>query len=146
MQQNSNISSRMYSNAPGSLPGSTGDPLTAHPLLSSSSSTTEVRQNNIAHAAPSPPRYVPYTPRQRPITTATTSTTISSSMATTAPSSSAHGGAASKLQLQSLKAAVQVMGLDNATVGWVILEKLLSGEVEGPEWDVIWQVIASGQV
>jgi len=38
------------------------------------------------------------------------------------------------------------MGLDNSSVGWLILEKLVSGEVGGPEWDPIWQVIASGQV
>jgi hypothetical protein len=71
---------------------------------------------------------------------------MSSSIAASVPSSSTHGGATGKLQLQSLKATVQAMGLDNASVGWVILEKLVSGEIEGPEWDAIWQVIASGQV
>lgn len=128
------------------LMASSNDPLTTHPLLSPppSSSDTFPPSSHGTGAAPSPPRYVPYTPRQRPITT-TTSATISSSMATVSPSS-IHGGATGKLQLQSLKAAVQTMGLDNSSVGWVILEKLVSGEVEGPEWDAIWNAIANCQV
>lgn len=134
----------MASSSPGG-----SDPLTAHPLLSPAPSTSDIHQSALAHAAPSPPRYVPYTPRQRPVAAATTSTTLSSSVAATAsPSSSphAHGGAAGKLQLQSLKASVQTMGLDNNTVGWAIIEKLVSGDVDGPDWDAIWQIISSGQV
>lgn len=146
MNQDGDVSVRMNNNAIASSSASNGDPLTTHPLLSFSPSTSDVHQVNSTREASSQPRYVPYTPRHRPFTTATTSTTISSSMATTAPSSCTHGGAAGKLQLQSLKATVQAMGLDNASVGWVILEKLVSGEIEGSEWDAIWQVIASGQV
>jgi hypothetical protein len=48
--------------------------------------------------------------------------------------------------LQSLKAAVQTIGLDTLSVGWVILDKLVAGDVEGPEWDAIWNVVADGQV
>lgn len=124
------------------------DPL-AHPLLSPTPSTSDSLsstrlQPNSQTAAPSPPRYVPYTPRQqRPV-----GTTISSSVALPSSPSSQAGGptATGKLQLQSLKAAVQLIGLDNSSVGWIILEKLVSGEIEGHEWDAVWNLIADGQV
>ena len=75
------------------------------------------------------------------------SSTVSPSVAVSSgPSTQPFGGATTKLQLQSLKAAVQAMGVGNESVGWVMLEKLVSGEVEGPDWDEIWGVIAGGKV
>lgn len=150
MEHDSELSGRMHgtmllasSNSGGS------DPLTTHPLLSPAPSTTDIHQGHPTSAAPSPPRYVPYTPRQRPIGSATTSTTLSSSIAATGSPSSpihSHGGATGKLQLQSLKASVQTMGLNNNSIGWAMIEKLVSGDVEGPEWDAIWQVVSTSQV
>lgn len=152
MEQDSQLSGRLQNTMllSSSTSGS-ADSITTHPLLSPPPSSLETPSSpsSNTHATASPPRYVPYTPRQRPIGTATTSTTLSSSVATTtAPGSSLnnHGGAASKLQLQSLKASVQTMGLDNNCVGWAILEKLVSENLDGIDWDGIWHVISSGQV
>lgn len=124
--------------------------LTAHPLLSPTPSASgellsAAQQSQLGTTPSTPPRYVPYTPRQR--TVPTTSTTVSPSIAvSTGPSKQPFGGATSKLQLQSLKAAVQTMGVDNESVGWTILEKFVGGEVEGADWDEIWGIIAGGQV
>ncbi|KAF8324324.1 uncharacterized protein EI90DRAFT_3157462 [Cantharellus anzutake] len=116
------------------------DPLGAHPLASSLPSDAP----NPSQTVPAPPPYVPYTPRQRPATT-TASATLNASVSISS-SSPSHGEATSRLQLQGLKATVQTVGIDNNSIGWAILEKLVAGEVEGPEWDEIWNVIASGSV
>lgn len=124
-------------------PNASQESLTTHPLLSPPATSLELNAAAQASSTASPTRYVPYTPRQRP--TPTTSTTTHPSVAM--PSSlQAHGGATSKLQVQSLKAAVQTMGLDNGSVGWSILEKLVGGDLEGPDWDEIWSIIAAGKV
>jgi hypothetical protein len=109
------------------------DPLTTHPLLSSIPS-----EHAGSHSAPPPlpPRYVPYTPRQRV-------TTQSASVVSSLPPS--HVGAVGKPQLQGIKAALEAVNLVNGTIGWNILEKLVSGE-DGPEWDEIWGDISRGQV
>ena len=116
------------------------DPLTAHHLLPS---TASEHSTSYLIPAPSPPRYVPYTPRQRVVTTPSAPVNPSIVVSSLPPS---HGGAEGKPQLQSLKAAAQAMNLDAATIGWNILDKLVGGGEEGPEWDEIWRVISRGQV
>jgi len=87
-------------------------------------------------------RYVPYTPRQRVTpTSATTGTTVH-------PPSPQYqtGDATSKLQLMHLKAAAQALGLDSGTLGWGILEKLVSDAEGNEEWTEVWNAITSGKV
>ncbi len=57
-----------------------------------------------------------------------------------------HGDATSKLQLMNLKAAAQKGGLDAASTGWAILEKLGTETDHGPEWNEIWNAISVGKV
>ncbi|KAF7794468.1 hypothetical protein EIP86_005602 [Pleurotus ostreatoroseus] len=56
-----------------------------------------------------------------------------------------HGDATSKLQLMNLKAAAQKGGLDAASTGWALLEKLGTGTDHSPEWDEIWNAISFGK-
>ena len=111
----------------------------AHPLLSSQSSpqgsTAEHGNGNGGS-----PRYVPYTPRQRAALAATTGTIVHPPSPT-----HHHGVATNKLQLMNLKAAAQNIGLDTSTIGWALLETLVS-EGEGEEWTDIWSAITSGKV
>ena len=108
------------------------DSLAAHPLLTSdrpSSPLSDQLTNGL-------PRYVPYTPRQRVTPTA----------ATASPQQQ-QGDVMSKLQLINMKAAAQNLGLDTGSVGWAILEKLISeADVQAPEWAEIWAVVTSGKV
>ncbi|KAF9517957.1 hypothetical protein BS47DRAFT_1389411 [Hydnum rufescens UP504] len=113
------------------------DPLTTHPLLSSIPSEHAGSHSATPHL---PPRYVPYTPRQR-VTTPSASASPAIVVSSLPPS---HAGAAGKPQLQGIKAALQVVDLVSGTIGWNILEKLVSGE-DGPEWDEIWGIISRGQ-
>ncbi len=115
------------------------DPLGAHPLASSLPSDASTVSQSIL----TPPRYVPYTPRQRPVATTASTTPNSSNAITSSPS---NGEATSKLQLQRLKAAVQTFGVESDSIGWAILEKIFTGANEGVEWDDIWNAIASGSV
>ncbi len=147
---------------PGSIGRSQGRPLsrtgsyeslTAHPLLSptvpgSSSSPASSTTTLDTTATPAPAtRYVPYTPRQRGTpTAATTGTTIASSIQSSPHHQPFHGDATSKLQLMNLKAAAQKGGLDSASVGWAILEKLGTETDRGPEWNEIWGAISTGKV
>ena len=87
-----------------------------------------------------PPRYVPYTPRQRVTPTAATYYGYDRSRFTH------HRDATSKLQLMHLKAAVQIIGLDSGTLGWAMLEKLVLDVEVSDEWTEIWNAIASGKV
>ncbi|KAF8308319.1 hypothetical protein DL93DRAFT_2231696 [Clavulina sp. PMI_390] len=152
MERDSELSGKMQSTLlTVSSNSATGDdPLTSHPLLSPPASSADATHLNPLGAAPStPPRYVPYTPRQRPAATPTITAALSASVPMASSlSSSQHtsGGATGKLQLQSLKASAQTMGLDNNSVGWVMLEKLVSSDLDGSDWDAIWQVLSTGQV
>lgn len=56
------------------------------------------------------------------------------------------GDATSKLQLMNLKAAAQKGGLDAASTGWAILEKLGTETDHGPEWNEVWHAISVGKV
>jgi len=56
------------------------------------------------------------------------------------------GDATSKLQLMHLKAAAQALGLDSGTLGWGILEKLVSDAEGNEEWTEVWNAITSGKV
>ncbi|KAJ3557990.1 hypothetical protein NM688_g1178 [Phlebia brevispora] len=133
---------------------SSRESLTAHPLLSptipgsSASSVSSASSSSLdSNATPMPAtRYVPYTPRQRGgITTATTGTTMQSSIQASPQHHPFHGDATSKLQLMNLKAAAQKGGLDAASTGWAILEKLGTETDHGPEWNEIWNAISVGK-
>lgn len=134
---------------------SSHESLTAHPLLSptlpgsssssvSSTSTTAVEAHPTQAAAT---RYVPYTPRQRaqPTSTATGLTIQSTVQASPQPHSS-QGDATTKLQLMNLKAAAQKGGLDSASTGWALLEKLGTETDHSAEWNAIWDAISVGKV
>jgi hypothetical protein len=113
------------------------DSLTAHPLLTTNRPSSPAPDQIINGA----PRYVPYTPRQRVTPTATTFGT------TVHPPSpqQQQGDATNKLQLMNLKAAVQNVGLDTGSIGWAILEKLVS-ENDAAEWVELWTTVTSGKV
>ncbi|OBZ66493.1 hypothetical protein A0H81_13570 [Grifola frondosa] len=123
--------------------------LSAHPLLSPpipspSGSSTDSHSPTQTPAT----RYVPYTPRQRgaPIA-ATTGTTMHPSV-TVSATPHAHpsqGDAASKLQLMNLKAAAQRAGLDAASAGWAILERLAAETDHGAEWNELWSALSAGK-
>ncbi|EMD38990.1 hypothetical protein CERSUDRAFT_93030 [Gelatoporia subvermispora B] len=120
--------------------------LHAHPLLSP---TPSISPSDSPARAATPPRYVPYTPRQRvaPTSAMTTAGATSVSAGTvSAPQIQQHpGDAASKLQLMHLKAAAQSVGLDTQSTGWAILERLAIETDHGPEWNEIWNAIAVGK-
>jgi hypothetical protein len=121
--------------------------LNAHPLLSSDPPATSMSNQgpNPESSTSSAPRYVPYTPRHRPPTSSATTGTTTQSSIPVASHQHQQGGATSILQLQSLKAAAQGIGLGNGTVGWAILEKLVESDL-GPEWDEIWTIITTAKV
>ncbi|THH32050.1 hypothetical protein EUX98_g2138 [Antrodiella citrinella] len=135
--------------------------LAAHPLLSptipgssasSINSMTSTGTGDATTTASSPtaptPRYVPYTPRQRPAVT-TTGTTTTGTMHSTVQASSQphpfHGDATSKLQLMNLKAAAQTGGLDAASTGWAILERLGTETDHSAEWNDIWTALSTNK-
>lgn len=128
--------------------------LTAHPLLSptipgsSSSSVSSHSSGTVDTAATQmPTKYVPYTPRQRAQpTSATTGTTMQPSIQASPQPQTFQGDATSKLQLMNLKAAAQKGGLDAASTGWAILEKLGTEADHGPEWNEVWHAISAGKV
>ncbi|KII87103.1 hypothetical protein PLICRDRAFT_42742 [Plicaturopsis crispa FD-325 SS-3] len=126
--------------------------ITTHPLLSPAPSTTSPTAQSPpspeaavpAHGTSTPPRYIPYTPRQRVAPTpATTGTTIHSSIS--AAPQPHQGGATGKLQLMNLKAAAQNIGLDVGSVGWAILETLVGESDHTQEWNDIWNAITTGK-
>lgn len=142
--------------------------LTAHPLLSPNSSSLNIvttsNGSSSANASPdsirvttgsstgstSAPKYLPYTPRQRvPTSSATTGTTVSSPVSVSPQhqhQSGAPSTATSKLQLQNLKAVAQEHGLDANSLGWAMLEELVTGSDHNPAWSEIWNMIAVGKV
>ena len=133
---------------------SSRESLTAHPLLSptlpgsSASSISSASTSSLdTNATPVPAtRYVPYTPRQRvPSAAITTGTTQQSTVQAAPQHHSFTGDATTKLQLMNLKAAAQKGGLDSASTGWAILEKLGTETDHGAEWNEIWQAISSGK-
>ncbi|PCH44498.1 hypothetical protein WOLCODRAFT_105227 [Wolfiporia cocos MD-104 SS10] len=117
--------------------------ISTHPLLSPpppASPTTAASPDN---GAPANPRYVPYTPRQRVApTSATTGTTMHPSMSASQQQNPFQGDATSKLQMMNLKAAAQRIGLDAASTGWAILERLSTEADHGPEWNEIWNALS----
>lgn len=139
--------------------------LTAHPLLNPSPSSLTLRTeynetssnsslepahiSSSSNAPTTAPKYLPYTPRQRvPTGSATTGTTVSSPVSVS-PLQNPQVGAASatgKLQLQNLKAIAQSHGLDANSIGWAMLEELVSGTDHNPLWNEIWSIVATGKV
>lgn len=114
------------------------------------------------------PKYRPYTPRNRavPTATVTTGTTV-----VHPPSSPGHqyqyppggggvtgsgggsgtgvvggggGDATTKLQLTNAKAGAQGVGLDTASVGWAMMEKVVAESETGELWADIWSAITGG--
>lgn len=128
-------------------PSLTREPLTAHPLLSPTPSTSQVNTvpattSETTHLSATP-RYVPYTPRHR-TAAATTGTTLQSSQPV-APQQQG-GGATNKLQLMNLKASAQSIGLDTGSIGWEMLEKLVGEHDHTPDWNDIWTALTTGKV
>src|SRR5215471_20180452 len=80
----------------------------SHPLLTSNSPSSPTSSTANLPSA-SLPRYVPYTPRQRPTSTSATTTLISASQQVHGDGSTPT--ATSKLQLMNLKAAAQGIGI-----------------------------------
>ena len=131
--------------------------LTAHPLLSPPPTTSTFSSSITASgASPSaspntgdasgpipPPKYVPYTPRQRGAPSPATTTPATG---TTSQSTNLDRDAANRLQLMNLKAAAQKAGLDSASTGWVMLEKLALEADRSPEWNEIWTAVVEGKV
>ncbi|KAH9921737.1 uncharacterized protein BXZ73DRAFT_51674 [Epithele typhae] len=127
--------------------------LTAHPLLSPSPTSS-----NFSSAAPPasgssssalgdpapavPPKYVPYTPRQRgaPLPATTTPAT-----GTTSQPTHPDRDAANRLQLMNLKAAAQKAGLDAASTGWMILERFALEVDRAAEWNDLWNAVTDGK-
>jgi len=116
--------------------------LNAHPLLTSSP-PSNVQNHPIISPEDTLPKYVPYTPRHRPPTSAATTGTTTQLSVPAAPQPQT--GATSRLQVQNLKAAAQSIGLGAGTVGWAILEKLVDGDA-AHEWDDIWTVLTTAKV
>ena len=131
--------------------------LTAHPLLSpppgSSSFTSPTASPPAPGGSPSnsgdgsgpipPPKYVPYTPRQRGAPSPATTTPATG---TTSQSTHPDRDAANRLQLMNLKAAAQKAGLDAASTGWAMLEKFALEADRAPEWNELWSAITEGKV
>ncbi|KAI5986021.1 hypothetical protein EDC04DRAFT_3149602 [Pisolithus marmoratus] len=111
--------------------------LTAHPLLSTSSTSTPTADLTASN------KYVRYTPRQRPAPSGSpVQPVVSVSLPQQAQSQSAATG---KLQMMNLKAAAQGIGLDSASIGWAILEKISYEGDTTEEWAEIWNAITKGK-
>lgn len=121
------------------------EPLATHPLLSPSPSSSTSPVNSPLEATYAPTtKYVPYTPKHRVASSATTGTTTHSPLSLSPQQH--HGDATTKLQMMNLKAAAQKLNLENGSLGWAILEKLANEVEQGPEWNEIWEALASEQV
>lgn len=126
--------------------------LAAHPLLSPGPSSASVSSTGSSPETTrvAPPKYLPYTPRHRPptgtVTTGTTGTIVSSPLSVSPQHYQGTASATSKLQLQNLKAAAQNLGLDAGSLGWAMLEELVSGVDHNPAWNEIWSLLTVGKV
>lgn len=123
--------------------------LTAHPLLSPNTSELNVStagQESVATTPVPSPKYVPYTPRQRPAAAAATVTVSSSSSSAPTSSSAPQPDATSKLQVMNMKAEAQTIGLDTGSIGWAMLEKLTSETENWADWTEIWSALTSSKV
>lgn len=133
---------------PSPTPSLTREVLTAHPLLSptpsSASGNAAAPTSDTPDASPPGTRYATYTPRHR--TAPTTGTTLQSSLPVSPPQQPGGSAAANKLQLMNLKAGAQSIGLETSSVGWEILEKLVSEHDSNPEWTDVWNALLTGKV
>ncbi|KAG6331280.1 hypothetical protein ID866_7808, partial [Astraeus odoratus] len=112
--------------------------LAAHPLVHA-----DPTAEHVSHTPPSAStRYVPYTPRQRQ---PTTGSPVLPSVSVSPQQPQHQGGAAGKLQMMNLKAAAQGIGLDSASVGWAILERISNEGDTTEEWAEIWNAITKGK-
>jgi hypothetical protein len=123
------------------------EPLATHPLLSPSPSSTfpptTSPPDSTSNQYPTVARYVPYIPKHRVSSIATTGTTNHSPLSITTLN---NGDATSKLQVMNLKAAAQHIGLDTASVGWAMLERLIHENDHSPEWNEIWHALSVDKV
>ncbi|KAI6139689.1 hypothetical protein BKA82DRAFT_998765 [Pisolithus tinctorius] len=117
--------------------------LTAHPLLSTSSApptSTPITDLTVAQSSNS--KYVPYMPRQRP---ASSGSPVQPVVSVSPQQTQSQGAATGKLQIMNLKAAAQGIGLDSASIGWAILEKISYEGDTTEEWAEIWNAITKGK-
>jgi hypothetical protein len=117
--------------------------LTTHPLLSPAPSSPD---HTHTQSGNTPPRYVPYTPRQRTVPSTSSATATTVSIAPTSLHANGGFGATLKLQVQNLKAAAQANGLDNGSVGWAFLEKLTGDFGSEHEWEEIYHLVTCEKV
>jgi hypothetical protein len=122
--------------------------LTAHPLLSPSHTpppqqTIQSSPTEQSNSSPTTARYATYTPRHRTAAAATVTVTSSSPVS---PQHQQVGGAATKLQLVNLKAFAQSIGVETGSVGWDMLEYLLSEHEHSTEWTDICNALTTGKV
>ncbi|KAF8269687.1 hypothetical protein EI94DRAFT_1771165 [Lactarius quietus] len=132
---------------PSPTPSLTREALTAHPLLSPSPASAPVNAaaptSESLDASPPGTRYATYTPRHR--TAPTTGTTLQSSVSVSTQQQLGGSSAANKLQLMNLKADAQSIGLETSSVGWEILEKLISEHDNNQEWTDVWNALVIGK-
>ncbi|EJU03535.1 hypothetical protein DACRYDRAFT_114918 [Dacryopinax primogenitus] len=134
------------------------DSLPAHPLLSPAPSHTSSPSlspsTTLACASPQPistsPKYVPYTPRHKPVASTSNTTApaaaLTTNNATGSPTSSATaGGATRELQRQNMKSEIQGLGLSGESAGWGMLDRLSSLGVADDEWEEVWGMITVGK-
>jgi hypothetical protein len=147
-------------------------PSASHPLLQPSESPEGASTVNGPSSPASSQYMVSYKPRQRPNSVSSNApqppqptlpsrASTSTSTAVSAPSLSVPlatkptspqgetSQATSRLQLQSLQAAVQALGLDNDAAGWILLLKLLSVAADhsrSEEWEALFADISRNRV
>lgn len=142
--------------------------------LNNHQQSTATSTNNVRAGASSPgtpPKYLPYTPRQARSAMATTGTASSpvSGSISASPLHQQHQqqnpsyatgsngavtiSATSRLQLQNLKAVAQNYGLDAGSVGWAMIEEIIGvrsdhshSQLQAAAWAEIWNVITTGKV
>ncbi|KXN87301.1 hypothetical protein AN958_08990 [Leucoagaricus sp. SymC.cos] len=106
-------------------------------------------------------KYRPYTPRSRVAPSSAVGSSQTAAPPTVTPGTLIHppspqyhqpaggGNATTKLQLTSAKAEAQEVGLDTGSdgpsVGWAMLEKIVSESEMGEVWADVWNAITTGK-
>lgn len=89
--------------------------------------------------------HVNYKARQRP--PSTSSISLPQTVTTTAPATpSTPPSETTKLQMQSLQASLQKIGIHPDTVGWAIVHKLSTAPSHEEEWKPIFSALSTGKV
>ncbi|KIY50238.1 hypothetical protein FISHEDRAFT_71849 [Fistulina hepatica ATCC 64428] len=125
---------------PAPINSGTHEILATHPLLSPVTSTSSTN-----------PGYVPYTPRAQRVASSST-TTHTTTTGTNGLNASTHAldqsadetRSKSILHLVNMKSVAQSeLALELSSLGWHILEALVSNRSHSPEWDAVRQLLAS---